>query len=61
MSEKLTNFLNPVCIYLISLKQYAQAKLNRDILHAIRIIQVQSNRYIHEFKKKLFVHMINEG
>ena len=35
-------------------------KLNRDILYAIRIIRVKSNRYIHELKKKLFVHMVNE-
>ena len=35
----------------MSSEQYVQAKSNRDILHAIRIIQVQSNRYIHESKK----------
>ena len=36
-------------------------KSYRDILHDIRTVWVKSNRYIHGFKKKLFVHMVNEG
>ena len=35
-------------------------KSNKDMLHAICTIQVKLNIYIHELKKKLFVHMVNE-
>ena len=39
---------------LISPKQYVQVKLNKNILHASRIIKMKSNRYIYiyiNFKK----------
>ena len=48
MSEKLTIFFKPLYIsILISPEQYVQAKSNKDILHAICIVQIKSNRYIH--------------
>mgnify|MGYP004714726263 CR=1 FL=1 len=66
---KINNFLNPY-IYLFKFTWTIRISCNislfdfvwnRDILHAIYTVQEKLNRYIHEFKKKLFVHMINKG